>query len=221
MSLSWSMDKAGPMCRTIEDCALVFNAIHGAHEGDPSTLTAPFHWERTADLSSFRIGYTSGTDEEFLDQLRELGARPVEVGDRPRPRGISILPVESSAALDAFFTRYPDEESVAATRAAGRYRTSGNITALAYLHSQQRRIQLMRDMDEFMADLDMYVSPSGDSNLTNHTGHPVVVVPYQFRNGQPQCLVLVGDLFADDKLLSVAHAYQSATEWHLKHPDLS
>jgi Asp-tRNA(Asn)/Glu-tRNA(Gln) amidotransferase A subunit family amidase len=79
----------------------------------------------------------------------------------------------------------------------------------------------MRDMDEFMADLDMYVSPSGDSNLTNHTGHPVVVVPYQFRNGQPQCLVVVGALFADDKLLSVAHSYQSATRWHLKHPEIS
>ncbi len=145
----------------------------------------------------------------------------MEVGDRPRSRGISILPVESSAALDEFFTNHPDEESVAETRAAGRYRQTKTVTALEYVHAQQRRLQLMRQMGKFMEGLDMYVSRSGDSSLTNLTGHPVAVFPYRMENDQPRCIVVVGNLFADDKLLSVAHAYQSATDWHLKHPAIS
>ncbi len=221
MTLSWSMDKAGPMCRTIEDCALVFSIIHGVDQRDPATVTVPFHWQRSPDLSALRIGYTNGTDVDFLDQLRELGANPVEVGDRPRARGISVLPIESNAAFEDFFTKYPNEESVASTRAARRYQNSRDIPAVEYLQSQRRRIELMREMADFMADLDMYVSRSGDSNLTNHTGHPAAVIPYAFEDDQPRCMTIVGSLFADDELLSVAHAYQTATSWHRSHPSIS
>ena len=69
-------------------------------------------------------------------------------------------------------------------------------------------------------DLDLYVTASGDVGLTNLTGHPAVVVPHAFRNGQPVCITLIGAPFADDKILSVAHAYQTATEWPHKHPEL-
>ena len=58
MVLSWSMDKTGPMCRTIEDCALVFNEIHGADEKDPASVTTPFRFERNPDLGALSIGYT-------------------------------------------------------------------------------------------------------------------------------------------------------------------
>lgn len=81
----------------------------------------------------------------------------------------------------------------------------------------------MHQMAEFMKDLDMYVSGSGDVGLTNQTGHPAAVVPYAFTEGEnvrPQCTTIVGALFADDKILSVAHAYQKATSWHSRHPSL-
>jgi Asp-tRNA(Asn)/Glu-tRNA(Gln) amidotransferase A subunit family amidase len=84
-------------------------------------------------------------------------------------------------------------------------------------------------MAEAMDGVDMFVSGSGDVGLTNTTGHPAVVLPYGFgvRNPgdsspteMPLTTTLVGALFADDRLLSVAHAFQSSTDWHRRHPAL-
>ena len=86
MVLSWSMDKAGPMCRTIQDCALVFNEIHGASENDPASLTAPFRYDSDADLSAYRIGFDEEAPEEFLDQLRDMGARLTPMNPDPGGR---------------------------------------------------------------------------------------------------------------------------------------
>jgi Asp-tRNA(Asn)/Glu-tRNA(Gln) amidotransferase A subunit family amidase len=57
MALSWTMDKIGPMCRTVEDCALVFNAIYGPDGRDATVVDAPFAWNPGVALSKLRIGY--------------------------------------------------------------------------------------------------------------------------------------------------------------------
>src|SRR5439155_5674290 len=57
MALSWTMDKIGPMCRTVEDCALVFNAIYGSDGRDDTVVDAPFNWTPEMPLSSLKIGY--------------------------------------------------------------------------------------------------------------------------------------------------------------------
>jgi len=238
MMLSYSMDKVGPICRTVEDCALVFAAIQGADARDPSTLTAPFCFERTPDLASLRIGYDAWSDKAFVDKLRELGAKPKEIGARPgsnrggqgrRRRGrrslpsgiMSILNVESAMAFDDFLAQKLDEKMVVKSRVRG-WRDARKVSAVDYLHAQRRRWELMQEMQSFMANWDLYVSSSGDLGLTNMTGHPTVVLPYTFdvRRGQPLCTMLVGNLFGDDKLLSVAAAYQQATDWHERRPKL-
>ncbi len=109
MVLSWSMDKIGPMCRTIEDCALVFNTIHGADEKDPATLTAPFDFERAPDLSALRIGFTEDAPEAFVDKLRELGADPIPMVELPDGNSNS-LGVESAAAFDFWVSTRPEPE---------------------------------------------------------------------------------------------------------------
>jgi Asp-tRNA(Asn)/Glu-tRNA(Gln) amidotransferase A subunit family amidase len=57
MALSWTMDKIGPMCRSVEDCALVFNAIYGPDGRDDTVVDAPFVWNPAVPLSKLRIGY--------------------------------------------------------------------------------------------------------------------------------------------------------------------
>lgn len=107
---------------------------------------------------------------------------------------------------------------------SGRFRNGRTVTALDYMQSQRRRLLLMHQMAGIMKDFDMYVSGSGELGLTNQTGHRTVVVPYAMSEGehpQPVCTTLVGRLFADDKILVVAHAYQVATAWHTHHPRLS
>jgi Asp-tRNA(Asn)/Glu-tRNA(Gln) amidotransferase A subunit family amidase len=226
MVLAWSMDKVGPLCRTIEDCALVFNTIHGVDEKDPATVMAPFQFDRNPDLSKLRIGYDERAPQEFLTTLRELGADPKPVPERPDARGISRLGVESAAAFDSYVSSRPPEpppaDSTAAAR-AGRFTRGRTVTALEFLQSQRHRLILMQKMAVLMQDFDMYVSGSGDVGLTNQTGHPAAIVPYGWTegdNGQPRCTTIIGDLFADDKILSVAHAYQRATPWHQRHPRL-
>jgi Asp-tRNA(Asn)/Glu-tRNA(Gln) amidotransferase A subunit family amidase len=59
MALSWTMDKAGPMCRSVEDCAIVFNAIYGSDGRDETVVDAPFDWSPDVPLSKLRIGYTA------------------------------------------------------------------------------------------------------------------------------------------------------------------
>jgi Asp-tRNA(Asn)/Glu-tRNA(Gln) amidotransferase A subunit family amidase len=82
----------------------------------------------------------------------------------------------------------------------------------------------MQQMAEKMKGFDVYVAPTrGGSNLTltNLTGHPSVVVPNGFdEKGSPISITFVGDLFEEGKTLRAAKAYQEATEFHLKHPDL-
>jgi Asp-tRNA(Asn)/Glu-tRNA(Gln) amidotransferase A subunit family amidase len=57
MALSWTMDKIGPICRSVEDCALVLNAMHGPDGHDVTTIDAPFDWNPAASLSNLKIGY--------------------------------------------------------------------------------------------------------------------------------------------------------------------
>ena len=92
----------------------------------------------------------------------------------------------------------------------------------------------MNEMAALMKDYDMYVSGQGDVGLLNQTGHPAAVFPYAFGirpafNGQqqegakeqPLCVTIVGQLFADDKILSVAHAFQKKTDFHTRKPTIT
>ena len=234
MVLSWSMDKTGPMCRSALDCALVFNAIHGADEKDPGSLTAPFRFDPAPDLGAMKIGYTEDAPESFVDALRGLGADPQPMPEIPQGRS-NALGVESSAAFDFHVAPggepepIPEDVSEEERRRRGRFRGSRDITALDFVQSQRRRLILMKQMAEVMQDFDMFVSGSGQVGLTNQTGHPAAVVPYDHgvRNPDsesptemPLTTTLIGDLFADDKILSVAHAFQQGTDWHSRRPPI-
>jgi Asp-tRNA(Asn)/Glu-tRNA(Gln) amidotransferase A subunit family amidase len=226
MVLAWTMDRVGPICRNVEDCALVFNAIHGVDEKDPSTVTTPFRWERKPDLSKFRIGYDARAPKELIETLRELGADPKPVGPRPSSRGIDSLEPESTAAFDCYLSTgvVKDEDSPNGTPGKGRFTRGRNVSALDFLGGQRRRAILCQDMARFMGELDMYVTSNPqDIGLCSLTGNPGVVLPYAFHegeHGQPICTTVVGNVFADDKILSVANAYQQATDWHKKHPQV-
>jgi Asp-tRNA(Asn)/Glu-tRNA(Gln) amidotransferase A subunit family amidase len=235
MVLSWSMDKPGPMCRTIEDCAHVFQAIHGSDEKDPGSLTAPFRFERNADISRFTIGYTEDAPPEFLEALTALGARLTPMPPLPNASS-NAIDVESAAAFEFLVAsgRRPDQPPPTHQQAQqswlNRFTRGRTVSAVAYLQSQRRRYLFMKEMERAMTGFDMFVSGSGHLSLTNTTGHPAIVLPYGFgvRNPgerspteMPLTTMLVGSLFSDDAILSVAHAYQRATDWHRRHPNMT
>jgi Asp-tRNA(Asn)/Glu-tRNA(Gln) amidotransferase A subunit family amidase len=236
MALSWSMDKIGPIARDVEDCAIVFNAIYGPDGKDQSVIDAPFNYEGNRKLNGIRVGYlkkafendypTKANDQATLQKLRDLGIQliPLELPDLPVSDMSFIIDVESAAAFDEL-TRSNQDDLLTSQKKndwPNIFRVARFIPAVEYIQANRHRSRLIEQMAHKMKDIDVYVSPSfGGGNLmvTNLTGHPCVVLPNGLRpTGMPSSITFMGQLFGEDKLLTVAKAYQKATDFHLKHP---
>jgi Asp-tRNA(Asn)/Glu-tRNA(Gln) amidotransferase A subunit family amidase len=105
------------------------------------------------------------------------------------------------------------------------FRQGEMVPAVEYLRAHRLRTIVMQEMAKIMEAVDVYVVPSfgGDNELlTNLTGHPAVVVPNGFRalDGTPTSITFQGRLDDDELTLAVAEAYQQATDFHTKHPNL-
>jgi Asp-tRNA(Asn)/Glu-tRNA(Gln) amidotransferase A subunit family amidase len=242
MALSWSMDKIGPLCRSVEDCALVFDAIHGPDGRDLSVVDAPFNWDAELDVSGLRIGYVKSAfesereeqeewkrfDEATLESLSAMGLdlTPIELPDLPIGAMSFILRAEAAAAFDELTRTNQDDLLVRQIRNAwpNVFRQSRLIPAVEYIQANRLRTLAMEAMAEIMSEIDVYVVPSfGGSNLllTNLTGHPCVVLPNGFReDGAPTSISFMGKLFGEAETLAVAKAYQDATDFHLRRPAL-
>jgi Asp-tRNA(Asn)/Glu-tRNA(Gln) amidotransferase A subunit family amidase len=236
MGLSWTMDKIGPICRGVEDCALVLDAIYGPDGHDITVENIPFNWMPDRPLSQMKIGYIKtefdqGNDErkkmyaEALDALRSAGAKlePIEMPKFPTQSLRIILVAEAAAAFDDI-TRDGKINQLSGQMPSdwpNTFRTSRFIPAVEYLRAQRARTLLVREMDKLMADWDVFVSPApGSASLfiTNLTGHPAVTVPCGFTGGLPQAIMFTGGLYEEGAPLRVALAYERATKWHTMHP---
>ncbi len=238
MALSWSMDKIGPICRTVEDCALVFNAIYGPDGVDQTLYDAPFNYDPKVDWKKIRIGYLNtefdsvkfnkAISDSALAVLRGLGANliPIEL-PKTSVEGLSvILDAEAAAAFDDLTRSGKDGMLVRQNKGAwpNSFRSSRFIPAVEYIQANRVRYLVIQEMQKLMKDIDVYVVPSfGGSNLllTNLTGNPCVVLPDGFtKEGTPTSISFIGQLFGEAKLLAVAKQFQDATDYHLKHPQL-
>jgi Asp-tRNA(Asn)/Glu-tRNA(Gln) amidotransferase A subunit family amidase len=238
MALSWSMDKLGPICRTVEDCAIVLDAIRGPDGVDQTVIDAPFNYDPFVSLKDLRIGFLKvafdsakanrGNNEAVLDVLRKLGATlvPVELPQLPTESISFILDAEAGAAFDDLTRSGRDDEMVRQIKNAwpNVFRASRFIPAVEYLQANRIRSLLVQAMGTMMKDIDVYVAPPFEGEnllLTNLTGHPCVVLPDGFtEKGTPTSITFMGQLFGEAKLLAVAKAYQDATDFHRKHPPL-
>jgi Asp-tRNA(Asn)/Glu-tRNA(Gln) amidotransferase A subunit family amidase len=238
MALSWSMDKLGPICRSVEDCALVLGAIHGADGLDPTARDVPFRWDGEAGPEGIRVGYLASAfegdeervpaDRRVLGVLRGLGVElhPVELPDE-LPVGAlrTILSAEAAAAFD-YLTR-SGQDGLLVRQDPGAWpnilRTARFIPAVEYIQANRARTLLMEALDRAWEGVDVVVTPSFASGLlltTNLTGHPVVVLPHASQEGgaSPLSISFVGGLWKDAEALMVAKAYQDATDFHRRRP---
>ena len=251
MALSWSMDKLGPIGRSVEDCALVFDAIHGPDGRDKSCIAAPFAWDATLAPSALRIAYvktafdlpetdpdnaerrlhpTKAYDDAALETLRRAGARllPVELPEIAYDAMRIILTAEAAAAFDDLTRSDKDAELVQQGQFdwANTFRTARFIPAVDYINANRVRSSAIEAWDTVFRHIDVIVTPTSASGLsqlvaTNLPGHPAVILPHGFRDdGTPVSLTFLGRLFGERALLAVAHAFQQATDWHLRHPSL-
>jgi Asp-tRNA(Asn)/Glu-tRNA(Gln) amidotransferase A subunit family amidase len=227
MTLAWTMDKIGPIARSVEDCALIFGAIHGYDGLDPTAIDRPFAWPMRRDLRSLKVGYvetsTPADERAELRVLAELGVKLVPIrlpGTHPVESLRLILDTEAAAVFDEL-TREGITEGLNSWPTT--FRQGQFIPAVEYLRAQRVRTLVMREMEKLMSQVDLYVE-GDDLTLTNFTGHPTVVLPNGFRLAEdvetPTAITFTGRLYGETELLAVAHAYQQATGFHLRRPPL-
>ncbi|HEY3742174.1 MAG TPA: amidase [Bryobacteraceae bacterium] len=234
MGLSWTMDKIGPICRGVEDCALVLNAIHGPDGHDRTVTTDPLNWEPRKPLKGLRIGVLAkafdnfkGDDKAVYDQaladLRRAGVEmtAVELNDEDANKIRYLLSAEAAAAFDDITRdgRVGQLRGQSPGDWPNSFRTSRFIPAVEYIRAQRARTLLVEKMEKFFADWDVIVTPPfGALTTTNLTGHPQVVMKCGFVNGMPRGISFLGRLYEEGLPLRVALAYEQVTNWHNMNP---
>jgi Asp-tRNA(Asn)/Glu-tRNA(Gln) amidotransferase A subunit family amidase len=241
MTLSWSMDKAGPICRSAQDCAMVFDVIRGRNpegEKDRAVVDYAFAFNPPVNLKEYKIGYAkelfdadttqSGTNHsETIKVLHQLGAEltsiklpdqvPYEVFD-------IILRAEAGAYFDELVRSHRERELSEQNpeSRANSLRQSRFIPAAEYLQANRYRKVLIEKFNTIMKDYDFIVVPSEGRNqslLTNLTGHPAISIPTGFdKKGHPTSVILIGNLYDDAPILEAAYIIQQATEFEEKRP---
>jgi Asp-tRNA(Asn)/Glu-tRNA(Gln) amidotransferase A subunit family amidase len=234
MALSWSMDKLGPICRSATDAALVLAAIHGRDANDPTSVTLPLEVPGTPDVEGWVVGFVeadfaqSAEHTHVLEELEALGVDlvPIELPDYPVGDMTFVLSAEAASAFDELTRSNRDDELVRQERRAwpNVFRAARMIPAAEYVRANRLRTLLTRDWEACLREVDAIVHPSfagGVLTATNLTGHPTFVAPCGFRSdGTPFSVSFTARLHGDDRLLTLARAWQAATEHHERHPKL-
>lgn len=226
MALCWSMDKIGPICRTVEDAALVMAAINGPDAGDPSSVDVPFRYEASVRVDSRKVGWSpawfegraSEHDLKALAALKELGVKMVEVElpDEPVHSLRTILRTESAAAFEELTLSDRDDLLVRQNDGAwpNSFRSAWFVPAIELIQADRLRRRLMEKMAEVFDKVDMLICPSFAADLlttTNFTGHPSLTLRTGFReDGTPDGITLWGRLFDEGRLCRVGKALEDA-----------
>lgn len=240
MSLSWSMDKVGPICRSAEDCEIVFNAIYGYDENDPTTNKVPFQRE-FREISELKFAYlkadadrdTTATGRNLRAQVEmlknEFGIAPDSIGlpqNFPYRSFDIILRAEAGAFFDELIRSGQVDDMVEQHQGsrANSLRQAMFIPAVDYLQANRHRRQLMEAIHQLFKDYDVIIAPTFGGRqlqITNLTGHPVISVPTGFdKSGHPTSMTFIGNLYQEGTILHMAKAYQAFTEYDEKHPPL-
>jgi aspartyl-tRNA(Asn)/glutamyl-tRNA(Gln) amidotransferase subunit A len=276
-----SLDQAGPMARSAEDCALMLNVMAGFDDKDSTSLDrAAENYARDLErpLAGLKIGlpkefFGDGCDagvmnavQEAIAEYRRLGAETVEISLPNMEHGVAayyvIAPAEASSNLSRFdgvryghrAAEYSDlNDMYQKSRAQGfgdevkrriligTYVLSHGYYDAYYLQAQRIRRLIANDFVEAFKRCDVIMGPTspctafgiGEKSAdpvqmylsdiytiaVNLAGLPGMSIPCGFDTGLPVGLQLIGDYFAEARLLNVAHAYQRSTAWHLATPN--
>jgi Asp-tRNA(Asn)/Glu-tRNA(Gln) amidotransferase A subunit family amidase len=178
MTLSWTQDRLGPMCRSVEDCALVMQAISKPDPRDLSVQDVPFNWNAKLDVSKLRVGYLKTAfeetkdrypdwlkaDERTLAKLQELGVKLIPLTLPDNYGDAASVSIESAVFFDEFFRSGRDKLLTRKNRSNG-FRAARFIPAVEYLQSQRVRAMMMHDLAKATEGIDVYIAPSAGSNV--------------------------------------------------------
>ncbi len=240
MTLAWSSDRIGPICRSAEDAALVFNFIHGSDPFDRASKKMPFNYNPNLDLKKLKIAYASN----YLDSLPALSPEK-KVLQTLIASGYSLTAInfpstlhandlltmiwaaESAAAFDPLTRSNKDEEMVqqGRDRYPNVFRSARLMPAVEYINVCRLRYQIMQQVYPLLSAYDIIIVPSMAEEpmaLTCLTGNPCITLPASFTtNNMPSSITFIGGkLYSEAIIASFAKKFQQLTGYHEHHPDL-
>ncbi len=239
MALSYSLDKVGPICRSAEDAAVVFNFLHGTDGKDQAAVNMPFNYTGKANLSKLKIAYaknyfdkidSSNNEFKVLEVYRKLGAQLIAV-DFPDSTVYNfdimsiIISAESAAQFDDFTRSELDDMMTRQGKNdwPNQFRSARFIPAVEYINAYRHRYLLMQKVNDVISKYDVFICPTYAGNqvaITNLTGHPALCFPTGLnKNKLPSNITLIGNLYSEATLLAVAKAFQDATDFNKQHPE--
>jgi Asp-tRNA(Asn)/Glu-tRNA(Gln) amidotransferase A subunit family amidase len=209
MPLCWTLDKIGPMCRTVADTALVLAVINGADPADPFSIdAAAFGADLTASVAGLRLGYypddfsdpaAHDLDRAALETARQLGARlvPLTRPDLPYNVLMNMVFAEAAASFEELTLSGRDDELTWQTAAAwpNAFRRARFLSAVDHIQLDRLRRLVMQQMDETLRGVDVIIGPSLTGPMTvitNFTGHPCLCLPSGFRRSPPRGAASLG-----------------------------
>jgi len=188
MTLCWSLDKLGPMARSVEDTILVLNAISGPDAGDVASVPSSLSFDASAAVKGLRVGYFPGwmkeapatdVDRAALAAVKKLGMVPVEVAIPAWPYDSLnlILFAEGAAAFEEITLNHQVDELKAQVPDAwpNVFRQSRFLSAVDFVQADRLRRKVAQEMARVFSEVDLLLVPSLRDEMlviTNNTGHP-------------------------------------------------
>lgn len=187
MALCWSLDKVGPICRSVEDTAIVLAAINGGDSGDRASIEAPFNFDASRGIAGIRLGYlpeafgegATDVDHAALAAARRLGIEVVEVTLPDLPYGalMNILYAEAAAAFEELTLSGRDDTLTWQDDGAwpNTFRKARFLSAVDHIQLDRLRYQVMQALDGLFGQVDALIGPFMTGPMlvaSNFTGHP-------------------------------------------------
>jgi len=238
MVLCWSLDKAGPICRSAEDDAIVYYYMKGTDGKDASAIDHAFNYNPSRDIRKLKVAYAENyfkklpkdaPEWKVLEAYKNMGVKvqAVNFPDStiyPANLVSIILNAESGAAFDELTRSNRDEliERQDKDFWPNSFRSARLIPAVEYINANRYRSTLCSRFQEFMQPYDIVIVPTFAGNqlsITNLTGNPVVCMPMGFNKQElPLSITLIGKLYDEASILEAAKAFQDKTPHNKKHP---
>lgn len=196
MALCWSLDKVGPICRTVEDTGIVLAAINGGDSRDPGSIHEPFNHDATEAIEGIQVGYlpaaydsdlATDLDRSVLDRVRGLGLKVVELElpDLPYHTLIATLYAEAAATFEQLTLSNADDTLTRQDDGAwpNAFRKARFLSAVDHVQLDRLRRKVMEAVASLFDRVDVLVGPVAAGPMliaSNFTGHPCLVLPAGF-----------------------------------------
>ncbi|KAG7954673.1 hypothetical protein I3843_11G030800 [Carya illinoinensis] len=238
MSISESLDKLGPFCRSATDCSVILDAIRGRDPDDPSSRDSPLDDPFLVDITKLTVGYLDDAEEEVVHILATKGVNMIPFKLNYTVESVQgilnfTMDVDMLAHFDEWQRSGQDDDYESHDQWPTELQRARMIPAVDFIQAQRARGKLTREVKESFK-VDAFIGNATDWEkvcMGNLVGMPVIVVPTGFTNisnpphgGSRRRTTVTTGIYApphrDHIALALAMAYQSATDHHKQRPPI-